>query len=90
MDTDLAYREKTWRQLHKNVTSYIEQIVKGEYTTYLFDHFILKIYFIPRIEQVVPQNIFEKECHLKLRKGVKGTIITSIWWLGSTFETVWY
>ena len=28
MDTDLAYREKARRELHKNATSYIEQILE--------------------------------------------------------------
>ena len=29
MDTDEAYKEKTWQQLHKNDTSYIEQFLKA-------------------------------------------------------------
>ena len=29
MDTDKAFREKAWRQLHKNTTRYIEQIVEA-------------------------------------------------------------
>ena len=32
MDTENMYREKAWRQLHKNATSYVEQIL--EVTSY--------------------------------------------------------
>ena len=29
MDNDQEYREKSWRELHKNATSYIEQILEA-------------------------------------------------------------
>ena len=29
MYAELAYREKAWRELHKNATSYIEQILEA-------------------------------------------------------------
>ena len=29
MDADKAFRKKTWRQLHKNAASYIEQILEA-------------------------------------------------------------
>ena len=47
MDADYASRKKAWRQLHKNATSYIEQIrqatshqIAGEWppTTHLEEH----------------------------------------------------
>ena len=30
MDDGSAYREKAWQELHKNVTSYIEQILEAK------------------------------------------------------------
>ena len=32
MDADKVYREKAWRQLHKNAASFIEQILEVKFS----------------------------------------------------------